>query len=365
MKFKPQLNGLHAYTPGKTMDEVKKQFGLAEVIKLASNENPFGSSPSVTDYLKSEAVDFALYPDGYATNLRQAVAEHLLVNENQLIFGNGSDEIIMLITRALLTPETEAISADITFSQYSHNARIEGARHITIPLKQDGSHDLKKMLEAVNDKTSVIWICNPNNPTGTITPSAEIYSFIKQVPEDVLVVLDEAYFEYVTSSDYENSIPWIKEFPNLIVLRTFSKAYGLAALRVGYGVGSPEVISQLEPTREPFNNTTLSQELAILALHDQQFIQDTVRLTSEGKQQYIEFCQKHQLRFYPSETNFILIDIQLDSDEAFHYLMSKGYIIRSGKALGMPGTIRITIGTEEQNKGVLHHLEDFVTSKRA
>lgn len=364
MKFKKQLAGLHAYKPGRTMEEVKKTYGLSEVVKLASNENPYGSSPKIQEFLSQGGLDFALYPDGYATTLREATAKHLGVKESQLIFGNGSDEIILLVTRALLSPQVNSIAASVTFSQYGHNAKIEGAEWITVPLKEDGTHDLETMLSKVTKETAVVWICNPNNPTGTLTPSKEIYSFLKRVPSDVLVVLDEAYFEYVTVADYENSIPWIEKFSNLLVLRTFSKAYGLAAFRVGYGVGSEEVISQLEPTREPFNNTSLSQQAALIALSDQAFIQKTVQQNEAGKAQYIEFCERHQLTYYPTQTNFILIDIEQDSDQAFTHLMSKGYIVRSGAALGLPGTLRITIGTKEQNDGVLRHLEELVTKQK-
>lgn len=364
MKFKKQLEGLQAYKPGRTMDEVKKAYGLSEVVKLASNENPYGSSPKIQQFLSHNGMDFALYPDGYASSLRESTAKHLGVKETQLIFGNGSDEIILLIARALLSPDVNSIAASITFSQYAHNAKIEGSEWISVPLKEDGSHDLEEMLGRVTKDTAVVWICNPNNPTGTLTPSKEIYSFSKQVPDDVLVVLDEAYYEYVTTPEYENSIPWIQQFPNLLVLRTFSKAYGLAGFRVGYGVGSEEVIAQLEPTREPFNNTSLSQHVATLGLEDQTFIQQTVEKNEAGKAQYIEFCERHQLRYYPTQTNFILIDINQDSDQAFEYLMSKGYIVRSGSALGLPGTLRITIGTKEQNDGVLHHLETLVTKEK-
>lgn len=364
MKFKSQLSGLKAYQPGRTMDEVKKKYGLNEVIKLASNENPYGSSQKVREFLANNSLDFALYPDGYATDLRAKVATHLGVQENQLIFGNGSDEIIMLVGRALLSPEVNSIAAATTFSQYAHNAKIEGAQWIAVPLKEDGTHDLDQMLQSVNDQTAVVWICNPNNPTGSLTKSSDIYAFLQKVSSDVLVVLDEAYFEYVTSSDYVNSTTWIEEFPNLLILRTFSKAYGLAAFRVGYGIGSTEVIAQLEPTREPFNNTTLSQMVADVAIDDQNFITDTIKQNELGKQQYVAFCEKHNLRYFETQTNFILIDIDQDSDDAFEYLMSKGYIVRSGNALGLPGTLRITIGTTEQNEGLLRHLEHVVTKQK-
>ena len=359
MKFKEQIHGMKAYQPGKPIEEVQKEFGLEEVVKLASNENPFGCSSKVTEFIQSNPINFAIYPDGYAQELRTAVAEHLGVKESQLLFGNGSDDLIAIVTRALLYPGVNTVMADPSFSQYSHNAEIEGAEVRKVPLK-DGKHDLDAMLKAIDENTSIVWVCNPNNPSGTIVTDEELSQFIKQVPSDVLIVLDEAYFEYITDPAFKDTLHYVEEYPNVIIMRTFSKAYGLAAFRVGYAIGQEEVIAKLDPVRAPFNNTVLSHKVAIEALKDQQFIKDTVENTEKGKQLFVDFCEKHGLKFYPSQTNFILFEVKADSDVVFQEMMKRGFIIRSGNALGTPGFIRVTIGTEEQNRKFLQLLEEVL-----
>ncbi|NLY79922.1 MAG: histidinol-phosphate transaminase [Lysinibacillus sp.] len=359
MKFKQQIYGMKAYQPGKPIEEVQREFGLKEVVKLASNENPFGCSPKVTEYIKNNDINFAIYPDGYAQELRTAVANHLGVPENQLLFGNGSDDLIAIVTRSLLYPGVNTVMADPSFSQYSHNAEIEGAEVRKVPLK-DGKHDLEAMYEAIDENTSVVWVCNPNNPTGTIVTDEELSAFLKKVPSDVLVVLDEAYFEYVTDPAYKDTLPYVEQYPNVLIMRTFSKAYGLAAYRVGYAIGQADLIAKLDPVRAPFNNTVLSHKVAIVALQDQQFIKETVERTEKGKEQYVEFCKKHGLNYYPSQTNFILFEVKADSDVIFQEMMKRGFIVRSGNALNAPGYIRVSIGTEEQNSKFLSLLEEVL-----
>lgn len=360
IKFKKQIAGLQAYQPGKTTDEVKRIFNLDKVTKLASNENPYGASPKVKEYLEKVEVNYAIYPDGYATKLRTAVANHVNVSEKQLLFGNGSDENILIISRAILQPGLNTVMADLTFGQYKHNAIVEGAEVREIPLTQDGEHDLNKMIDAIDENTAIVWVCNPNNPTGTLTPSDKIKEFVEKVPSNVLIVLDEAYTEYITDPTYEDSIGLIEKHPNVLVMRTFSKAYGLASFRVGYAVGSEEVISQIEPTREPFNNTVLSQEVAIIGLEDQAFIEACVKKNNAGKMQFESYSKERNLDFYPSHTNFVLMEVKADSDKVFQGLMKRGFIVRSGNALGKPGYLRITIGTEEQNTELLQKLDEVL-----
>lgn len=356
MKWKQQIYGMKAYQPGKPMEEVKKEFGLAEVVKLASNENPFGCSTAVQAFIKNNAINHAIYPDGYAQQLRTAMADFLHVEENQLIFGNGSDDLIAMITRALLYPGVNTVMADPSFSQYWHNADIEGAEVRKIA-SVDGGHDLPAMLAAIDENTSVVWVCNPNNPTGVAITDEALRAFLQQVPKDVLVVLDEAYYEYVVDEAHSDAIALLKEFDNIIILRTFSKAYGLAAFRMGYGIANADIIAKLDPVRAPFNNAVLSQLVAIEAIKDQQFIADCVAQNEVGKKQFVDFCEKHQLHYYPSATNFILFEIKTDSDIVFEQLMQRGFIIRSGNALGTPQYIRVTIGTEAQNAAFLQQLE--------
>ncbi len=359
MRWKEQLLTLTPYQPGKSIEAVKKQFNLEHIVKLASNENPFGCSERAISALQSNPTSLAIYPDGYATNLRESLAAFLQVNENEIILGNGSDNLIQIISRALLHPNASTIMATPTFSQYKHNAVIEGAIIKEVSLV-NGDHDLEAMLAAIDAQTNVIWICSPNNPTGTYIPENKLLAFLDKVPSHILVVLDEAYYEYVIAEDYYDSISLTRKYENVIVLRTFSKIYGLAALRVGYGVANQAIIKALEPAREPFNVNSLGQLAASAALNDQEFVQVCREKNRRGLAQFYEFCEQHQLDFYPSQTNFVLIDFKVDGDEIFQYLQERGYIIRSGKALGFPTAVRITVGSYEQNEGVLKVLSEFL-----
>ncbi|WP_100407220.1 histidinol-phosphate transaminase [Bacillus solitudinis] len=362
MQAKPQLKGLPSYKPGKPIEEVKKEFGLTKVVKLASNENPFGASPKVAEAIRKAASHTAVYPDGYAAVLREKVAGKFGVAENQLVFGNGSDEVIQFLCRAFLSPDTNTVTADPTFSQYKLNATIEGAEVREVPSK-DGVHDLEAMLEAIDENTRIIWVCNPNNPSGTYVSEEAFLRFIERVPKHVLVVSDEAYLEYVTAEDYPKTLPLLKKYDNLMILRTFSKAYGLAALRVGFGIANPRLISILDPVRPPFNNTTFAHLGAIAALEDDAFIEECVEKNNSGMKQFEAFCKKNDLYFYPSQTNFVLIDFKRSGNEVFDYLLERGFIIRSGEALGFPTCARITIGSEEQNDELFGILEKFLAAK--
>ncbi len=360
MKVKQQLVGLSPYKPGKPIDEVKKEFGLHEVIKLASNENPFGCSKFAKEAIMNMLDHLAMYPDGYAANIRKDIASFLHVDEQQLIFGNGSDEIILILCRALLGPGTNTVCAVPSFPQYKHNAVIEGAEVREVALV-NGVHDLNGMLAQIDANTKIVWVCNPNNPSGTYVDAKSFQEFMEKVPKDVLVVSDEAYFEYVVAEDYPSTLPLLSQFDNLMVLRTFSKAYGLASLRIGYGVGKAELIQAIEPAREPFNTSLVAQVAAIAALKDQEFITHCKERNREGLEQYYQFCKEYSLDFYPSQGNFILIDLQRPGNEVFHYLLSKGFIVRSGEALGFPTSVRITVGNAEQNEAIISELKTYLS----
>lgn len=360
MRWKEQILGLTPYQPGKSIAEVKRQYGLEEIVKLASNENPFGCSKEVLKVIQEYDASLALYPDGYATNVREALSEHLGVLPNQLIFGNGSDENIQIISRALLRPGYNTVMAAPTFPQYRHNAILEGAEVREVPLINE-QHDLEGMLKVIDDKTNIVWLCSPNNPTGTYINENELISFLDKVPTETLVVLDEAYFEYVVAEDYYNSLELINKYENLIVLRTFSKIYGLASLRIGYGVAQAPLIRTLEPAREPFNTNTFAQVAAIAALHDQDYVETCKKQNREGLEQFYQFCDENGLSYSNSQGNFILIDFKVDGNEVFQYLLERGYIVRSGKALGFPTSVRITVGSKEQNSGVLQVIKEFIS----
>jgi len=362
MNWKKALDSMQPYKPGRSIDEVKRMYGLSDVVKLASNENPYGCAPSVRDYLTSAAIQHEIYPDGYAGGLRKKLAEKHGVNETSLLFGNGSDEIIMIISRALLGEGVNTVMATPTFPQYAHNARIDGAEIREVPLK-DGHHDLEGFLGAIDGETGVVWLCNPNNPTGNLIPGDTLKGFLEQVSEKNLVVLDEAYFEYITDSEHVDSISWLEKFPNIIILRTFSKAYGLAAFRVGYAIGHPQVISNLNKVRSPFNNNSLGLAVAEKALENEGFIEQCRNLNSEQRQRFVQYALDNKLHLFDSETNFVLIEVPGDADDASEKLLQKGFIVRSGNALGIPGYIRVTIGLEEQTSDFLKAFDTLLQSK--
>lgn len=352
MQWKQVLSTMKPYKPGRSTEEVKKAYHLDNVVKLASNENPYGCASTVAEFLSSTSMPFEIYPDGHGTTLRAKLAEKHGVDESAILFGNGSDEIISIISRAMLDERVHTIMPTPSFPQYAHNATIEGADITEIPLK-DEHHDLTDFIEAINERTAIIWVCNPNNPTGSLIPIGELESFLEQVPKNVLVVLDEAYFEYVTNPDHVDSVALIDRFPNVVVLRTFSKAYGLASFRIGYAVGTTDIITELNKVRNPFNNNTLAVAVASKALEDDAFIEMCRELNAEQRERYKKFAFEKSLHMFDSETNFVLIEVPGDADDASEFLLQHGYIIRSGNALGTPGYVRITIGTEEQNTGLL------------
>lgn len=352
MSVKPQIKKLQAYVPGKSVEAIKKEYGLEKVIKLASNENPFGTSKKVKEAVIASE-DFARYPDGATAKLKEKIAEHLQVLPENLLFGSGADEVIQTISRSILVPGDNIVQGAPTFSQYEHHAVIEGAEVRSVPLK-NGVHNLEKMAEVIDGKTKIVWVCNPNNPTGTYVNEEELLAFLQKVPSSVLVVVDEAYVEYATAKDFPKTLALQKDYENLIVLRTFSKVYGLAAFRVGYAVGPKELMKELDIVRLPFNTSTIGQTVAIIALEDQNFVAECVRKNESSLKQYTAFFEENHIPYYPSQGNFIFLPLE-NSKEIAKKLEVQGYIIRA-----FPTGIRITIGTEEENEGLIACLRDTV-----
>lgn len=345
------LNQLSAYKQGMQISEVKRQYNLDHIVKLASNENPYGYSPTMKEKLTLEGQEFALYPDGYAYDLRMKLSEKLAIQPDQIVFGAGSDEVITFICRAYLHEGTNTIMATPTFSQYRQHALIEGAELKEIPTVQ-GKHDLAKMTDAIDAQTKVVWLCSPDNPTGELIQPEAFKLFMEQCPNDVIVVLDEAYYEYVQYSFQLNLHENLEKYPNLIVLRTFSKIYGLAGLRVGYGMTSEAVAEKLNIVRGPFNLTSFAQQAVQIALDDEQFITESKKKNLEVKNEFKTFLDNLNWEYYESFTNFLLVKTPLDADKASHYLLERGFIVRSGNLLGYPKTIRITIGTQTDMKAL-------------
>jgi len=362
MQPKPNIVHLPAYQPGKPVEDVQRELGLAEVIKLASNENPYGASPKVKEAIAGEAANISVYPDGASHRLTDAVARHHGVRPDQIIFGAGADEVIMMIARTFLRPGDETIMADSTFSQYRHHAEIENAVSVEVPLI-DGKHDLPAMSARITERTRIVWICNPNNPTGTIVTAAELEAFLSGVPSSVMVVLDEAYAEYVTDPAYPNGLELLKRYPNLVVLRTFSKIYGLASLRIGYGIGDASVIRAINPVRLPFNTSRFAQAAALAALEDQAFVERCRRMNEQERKALQQAFARLGLESFPAHGNFILVDLRRPSNEVFDALLRKGVIVRPGHK-GYPNHVRITVGSPDQNAKLIAALEALLQEDR-
>ncbi|RXT08815.1 histidinol-phosphate transaminase [Ammoniphilus sp. CFH 90114] len=358
-----EIESLGVYVPGKPIEEVKRELGLEKIYKLASNENPFGFSDLARDAMIREVNTTNSYPEGTAPVLAEKIALHLGVAKESVIVGNGSDELIRLLSRAYIRPEDEVIMADVTFPRYETNIQIEGGKVVTVPLV-DGVHDLSGMLEAINDQTRMIFVCNPNNPTGTIVGRVALSEFIEKVPPHILLVVDEAYYEYVTDEDYLQTLPMLEDHPNLIILRTFSKIYGLAALRVGYGMMHPSIVKELMKVKEPFNTNRIAQAAACASLDDAGFVEDCKQKNAEGRTYLAEEVARLGYSSFPSQGNFIMIQLDRSGDEVFQALLKQGIIVRSGGLLGYPQTIRVSVGTPEENQAFIQAFKEaMVTSQ--
>jgi len=359
LEGKSVLKNLSPYKPGKHPDQIKKVFNVKKIVKLASNENPYGSSPAVKQIFEDRSDNsYALYPDGHASELREALSDQLGVSGDQLVFGNGSDELIQMISRAYLYPGSHTIMATPTFPQYKHHALIEGAHIEEVPLN-NGAHDLKEMFNKIHEQTKVIWLCSPNNPTGTPLCKQSFHQFMEQCPKDILVVLDEAYYEYQHSKYDLNVIQKLHTYDNLITLRTFSKAYGLASLRIGYAVANKHVAQQLNIVRGPFNTSTIAQKAAVTALKDENFVRESIKKNEQVKNQFMLFLDDLGWTYDHSETNFLFVKTPVSGYDIEKFLLKHGFIIRPGEALGMKNTMRVTIGTEEEMKELQQLLLTF------
>ncbi len=351
------------YIPGKPIAEVKRELGLNHVVKMASNENVFGPSPRVIEAISRAASEINFYPDGACHDLRQALAAKFGAPASNIVVTNGTDEAIRLICVAVAGPEDEVIFAAPSFVTYRLSAMIVDTSIITVATKPDLTHDLDAMLEKITDRTKIIFICNPNNPTGTIVTRAEVERFMAAVPPHVLVVFDEAYNEYVESPEYTNALEeYFKAGRNVAVLRTFSKVYGLAGLRVGFAFVTDELADGLNRVRNPFNVNHLAQEAAIAALADEDHVRRAVTFNNTGRAQLCSAFDEMGLKYAVSQANFILVDVRRDSLEVFDKLLRKGFIIRPGANLGCPTWLRVSICGESDNAAFIAALREILAS---
>ena len=353
LRVKPHIAGLDPYQPGKPTWELERELGIEGAVKLASNENPLGPSPRAVEAIHEIAASVHVYPDGGAARLREALAKRLCVEPDRLVFGCGGDEVLGLVAKVFLGPGDECLYAWPSFAMYPIYTASMGAESVQVPLDADLVHDLPAMARAVTERTRVVIVCNPNNPTGTSVGAAAFDAFVESLPPDVVLLVDEAYGEYAVRDDFPDALGWVERRPGTVVMRTFSKIYGLAGLRIGYAVADPELAGWLERTRHPFNVSLVAEAAALAALDDRAHVERSRAVTREG----VEFLTRELaalgIEVWPTDANFLLARTGPGTHDA---LLREGVIVRPLGGFGMPDHVRITIGTRAENERLLEAL---------
>lgn len=358
IKSRHELALIETYRPGKPISDVKRELGLTKVIKLASNENPVGFSPKVKEAITKSMEEVNLYPDGNATLLKEAIAKKWDVPVNMVLTTSGLDEMLDLIAKTFINKGDKVLMADITFPRYFATSQMMGADIKYIPLK-DLTYDIEGFISAITPDVKLVWLCNPNNPTGTIFGERELLELLERIPETCLVVYDEAYAEFVTAAEYpKNSVSLVKKYENLIALRTLSKAYGLAGLRIGYTIGHPEILNEVNKVRNAFNVSLIAQAAGIAALQDDAFLKEAVKNNSECKEYIYKEFDALGIQYAKTQANFIIFNSKMDSEEIFRKLLSKGVIIRPVGGFNPNTWLRVTIGTMEENEMFIKALKE-------
>jgi histidinol-phosphate aminotransferase len=351
---KPYIAELDPYQPGKPIEELERELGIQGSVKLASNENPLGPSPKAVEAMRAALEGVNRYPDGTSFRLREALSRRLGIEARQLVFGTGADEVIGLIAKSFLGPGDEAVFAWPSFAMYPIAVRGTGAKPVAVPLDADLVHDLSAMAAAISERTRVVLVCNPNNPTGTSVGAEAFDRFAAALPQGVILVVDEAYFEYVRRDDFPDALGWVSRRPGTAVLRTFSKIYGLAGLRVGYGVMDPELAGYLERARHPFNVSVLGEAAALAALDDDEHVERTLRANREGTEYLTGELEALEIEIWPTDANFLLAKT---GAESYQLLLREGVIVRPMVGFGLPEHVRITIGTAQENEKLVKALQ--------
>ena len=356
------IQGLHPYQPGKPIEELERELGVTDTLKLASNENPLGASSHALRALQDPIETLQLYPDGAGFALKNKLAESLSILPEQVTLGNGSNDVLDMVARCFLAEGRNAVFSEHAFAVYPIVTQAVGAEaKVALPNavghRMPYGHDLEAMLSLIDDHTSVVFVANPNNPTGTWLSADELESFMVRVPKHVIVVIDEAYFEYVTENEYPDTMQWLEHYSNLIVTRTFSKIHGLAGLRVGYAVSNPEIADLLNRVRQPFNVNSMALATATAALDDIEQLAMSVQVNSDGMYQWEQACEAYDWRYIPSVANFICVDVGREASEAYDGLLKEAIIVRPIANYKLPNHLRITIGTAEQNDRCINALK--------
>jgi len=360
LKVPEYILSIKPYVPGKPLEELEREYGISGSIKLASNENPIGPSPRAVKAIEGALSRLNRYPDGSGHDLVIKLSEHLGVSPGNIVLGNGSDEIIGMLTNAFLVRGDEVIIPRPSFLMYEIMARSAGARPVFVPLKSLAV-DLESIAEKISDKTRLIFLCNPNNPTGTVISGKSFARFIKKVPRDVIVVADEAYIEFVRDKNCFKSMDYINSEHNVVTLRTFSKVYGLAGLRIGYGIMSEDISGILNRIRPPFNASIPAQAGAAAALDDKVFFRKTVRLVHDGLDFMYESLKARGIRYFPTQANFFLVDTGRNADDVFESMLKQGVIVRSMTSYGYPRYIRVSVGLRKENIRFIKALEKAIS----
>ena len=354
----PGIESINPYEPGKSIEEVMEKYNLKEIVKLASNENSLGPSPKVLKVINNFK-DIHLYPDGDGIRLKSKISEIESINSDQIILGNGSNEILEIISQTFLSPNTESIFSKHAFVVYKLASKVRGSKFHEVNACQWG-HDLNGFLKKINDKTRLIFIANPNNPTGTYLSHENTLEFLNKVPKKVLVVIDLAYFEYVTAADYIKTHEILDKFPNVIFTKSFSKIHGLSALRIGYGFGNETLIELMNRVRQPFNVNSVSQKAAIESLSDQEYLKESINQNTKERLYLYKSLESMSVDYIPSQGNFICIDTKSSGKEIFESLMKKGVIVRPIDLYEMPTHIRVTIGNRTENNIFLEKFNEVL-----
>lgn len=351
----PYVRAISPYLPGKPITELAREMGIPvdKIVKLASNENPLGMSPKAKAALEKAAGSLERYPDDF--DLKKALADHTGLGVERIVLGNGSNDVLDLIARVLLAPGRSAVFSQHAFAVYPLATLSTGAELIVVPAKDFG-HDLDAMRAAIRPDTRIVWVANPNNPTGTFLPYPQLKAFLQAVPKDVVVVLDEAYNEYLPLADRADTVAWLAEFPNLVITRTFSKIYGLAGLRIGYALAAAEIADLMNRVRQPFNCNNLALAAAVAALDDHEFVAKSFELNRNGIAQILAGLKRHGLTHIPAHGNFVTFKVA-DAAGVNQRLLKQGVIVRPIGGYGMPDWLRVTIGTEPENARFLEALE--------
>jgi histidinol-phosphate aminotransferase len=354
----PGVRTLAPYIPGKPLEELEREYGISDSIKLASNENPLGPGSRALEAIARASRDIGLYPDGSGFKLKQALARKHGCGTDCITLGNGSNDVLVLLAEAFLSPQSEAVYSQYTFAVYPIAVQATGATARIAPANPAGhamplGHDLAAMASLINERTRLVFVANPNNPTGTWVTADALRQFVAAVPEQTLVVVDEAYIEYVSTPDFPDASRWLREFPNLIVTRTFSKVYGLAGLRVGYALSHPSVADMLNRVRQPFNVNTIALAAALAALDDTEHLQRSIETNRAGMAQLRAGFDALGVRHLPSAGNFVMIDCGRPAPAVYEAMLRQGVIVRPVGNYGLPNHLRITIGTREQNERML------------